>query len=114
MRQALFDEFQQIEWQARVEAIRERLDEQRHQRQEQEREQEQEAERQAQEQQAQVDRQAVQVQQEKEEWLLICSGMGTGCSLGSNAIRICSSSKMWWNSRAHEHTDTHLIMLMLH
>ena len=41
MRQALFDEFQQIEWQARVEAIRERLDEQREQRQEQEREQEQ-------------------------------------------------------------------------
>ena len=65
MRQALFDEFQQIEWQARVEAIRERLDEQRQQRQEQEREQEQEAERQAQEQQAQVDRQAVQVQQER-------------------------------------------------
>ena len=29
VRQALFDEFQQIEWQARVEAIRERLDEQR-------------------------------------------------------------------------------------
>ena len=61
----MFDEFQQIEWQARVEAIRERLDEQRQQRQEQEREQEQEAERQAQEQQAQVDRQAVQVQQER-------------------------------------------------
>ena len=37
MRQALFDEFQQIEWRARVEAIRERLDEQREQGQEQER-----------------------------------------------------------------------------
>ena len=63
MRQALFDEFQQIEWQARVQAIRERLDEQRVQRQEQplEREEEQEAEREAQEQQAQVDRQAVQI-----------------------------------------------------
>ena len=64
MRQALFDELQRIEWQARVEAIRERLDDQRLQRQQQEREQEQEAERQAQEQ-AQADRQAVQVQQER-------------------------------------------------
>ena len=41
MRQALFDEFQHIEWQARVEAIRERLDEQRRERQEREEEQEQ-------------------------------------------------------------------------
>ena len=46
MRQALFDEFQQIEWQARVEAIRERLDDQRRERQEQEEAQEQ-AEREA-------------------------------------------------------------------
>ena len=61
MRQTLFDEFQQIEWQARVQAIRERLDEQRVQRQEQEREAEQDAEREAQEQQAQVERQAVQI-----------------------------------------------------
>ena len=37
VRQALFDEFQEIEWRARAEAIRERLDEQRDQRQEQER-----------------------------------------------------------------------------
>ena len=65
MRQALFDEFQQIEWQARVVAIRERLDEQRLQRQEQEREQEQEADRQVQEQRAQADRQVVQEQQKK-------------------------------------------------
>ena len=36
MRQALFDEFQQVEWQARAEAIRERLDDQRRGRQEQE------------------------------------------------------------------------------
>ena len=50
VRQALFDEFQRIEWQTRVEAVRERLDEQRLQRQEEEREQEQEAEAQAQEQ----------------------------------------------------------------
>ena len=41
VRQALFDEFQNIEWQARVEAIRERLDEQRRERQEREEEQEQ-------------------------------------------------------------------------
>ena len=61
MRQALFDEFQQIEWQARVQAIRERLDEQRVQRQEQEREAEREAEKEAQEQQAQVERQEVQI-----------------------------------------------------
>ena len=40
MRQALFDEFQHIEWQARVEAIRERLDDQRRERQEKEEEQE--------------------------------------------------------------------------
>ena len=57
----MFEEFQQIEWQARAQAIRERLDEQRVQLQEQEREEEQEAEREAQEQQAQVDRQAVQI-----------------------------------------------------
>jgi len=63
VRQALFDEYQQIEWQARVEAVRERLDEQRQQRLEQEREQEQqEADRLAQEQ-AQV--QAAQVQQQR-------------------------------------------------
>ena len=58
MRQVLLEEFQQIEWQARVEATRERLDEQRLQRQEQEREQEQEADRQAQEQEREADRQA--------------------------------------------------------
>ena len=59
----MFDEYQQIEWQARVEAVRERLDEQRQQRLEQEREQEQqEADRLAQEQ-AQV--QAAQVQQQR-------------------------------------------------
>ena len=40
MRQVLFEEFQQIEWQARVEAIRERLDDQRRERQVQEEEQE--------------------------------------------------------------------------
>ena len=40
MRQALFEEFQQIEWQARVEAIRERLDEQRRESRVQEEEQE--------------------------------------------------------------------------
>ena len=61
MRQALFEEFQQIEWQARVQAIRERLDEQRDQRQEQEREAAREAEREAQEQQAHVERQQVQI-----------------------------------------------------
>ena len=65
MRQVLFEEFQQIEWQARVEAIRERLDEQRLQRQEQERAQEQEADRQAQEQEREADRQAQQAKQEK-------------------------------------------------
>ena len=37
MRAALFDEFKEIEWRARVEAIREKLDQQREQRQEQER-----------------------------------------------------------------------------
>ena len=37
MRAALFDEFQEIEWRARVEAIREKLDQQRELRQEQER-----------------------------------------------------------------------------
>ena len=58
MRQALFDEFQHIEWQARVEAIRERLDDQRRERQEKEEEQEQ-ADRQAAEQHEQeADRQA--------------------------------------------------------
>ena len=36
MRAALFDEFKEIEWRARVEAIREKLDQQRDQRQEQE------------------------------------------------------------------------------
>ena len=41
MRQALFDEFRQIEWQARVQAIRERLDDQRRERQVQEEKQEQ-------------------------------------------------------------------------
>ena len=61
MRQALFEEFQHIEWQARVEAIRERLDEQRQQRQEEERAQEQVAEEQAQEQEREADRQAKQV-----------------------------------------------------
>ena len=60
MRQVLFDEFQRNEWQARVEAIRERSDEQRLQRQEQEREQEQEADRLA-----QADRQAAQVQRQR-------------------------------------------------
>ena len=49
VRQTLFAEFQQIEWQARVEAIRERLDQQRADREEQEREQER-ADRQAEEQ----------------------------------------------------------------
>ena len=65
MRQALFDEFQHIQWQARVEAIRERLDEQRQQRQEQDREQGQVAERQAQEQEREADRQAQQIKQER-------------------------------------------------
>jgi hypothetical protein len=37
VRAALFDEFKEIEWRARVEAIREKLDQQREQRQEQER-----------------------------------------------------------------------------
>ena len=60
MRQALFDEFQQIEWQARAEAIRERLDDQRRERQEQEEAQEQ-AEREAAAQHEQeADRQAAQ------------------------------------------------------
>ena len=58
MRQALFDEFQQIEWQARVEAIRERLDEQRSERQEQERAQEQADEQAAAQEQREADRQA--------------------------------------------------------
>ena len=54
----MFGEFEQIEWRARIEAIRERLDEQREQRQEQERAQEQ-ADRQAAEQHEQeADRQA--------------------------------------------------------
>ena len=48
-----------------MEAIRERLDEQRLQRQEQEREQEQEADRQAQEQEREADRQAQRIQQER-------------------------------------------------
>ena len=114
MRQALFDEFQQIEWQARVEAIRERLDEQRRERQEQEREQEQEAERQAQEQQAQVDRQAVQVQQERARMSANLQWQGTGFSLESSAIHICLSFGMWWSSRGQELTGTHLIMRMSH
>ena len=58
VRQALFDEFQQIEWQARVEAIRERLDEQRSERQEQERAQEQADEQAAAQEQREADRQA--------------------------------------------------------
>ena len=57
----MFDEFQRLEWQARVEAVRERLDEQRLQRQEEERAQEQVAEEQAQEQEREADRQAQQV-----------------------------------------------------
>ena len=60
MRQASFGEFHQIEWQARVEAIREssRLDQQREEREEQERGQGQ-ADRQAEEQEQQeADRQA--------------------------------------------------------
>ena len=63
VRQALFDEFQHIEWQARVEAIRERLDDQRRERQEAERAQEQVAEEQAQEQEDEADRQARQARQ---------------------------------------------------
>ena len=58
MRQALFDEYQQIEWQARIEAIRERLDEQRSERQEQERAQEQADEQAAAQEQQEADRQA--------------------------------------------------------
>ena len=59
----MFNEFQQIEWQARVEAIRERLDEQRQRRQEAERAQEQVAEEQTQEQEEEADRQASQARQ---------------------------------------------------
>ena len=40
MRAALFDEFKEIEWRARVEAIREKLDQQRDLRQEQEKREE--------------------------------------------------------------------------
>ena len=50
MRAALFDEFKEIEWRARVEAIREKLDQQRDQRQEKEREER--AEREAEEEEA--------------------------------------------------------------
>ena len=57
MRQALFDEFQQIEWRARIEAIRERLDKQRKDRQERANEQEEQANRQAEQ---EADRQADQ------------------------------------------------------
>ena len=59
VRQALFDEFQHIEWQARVEAIRERLDEQRSERQEREEEQEQADREAAAEHEGEADRQAL-------------------------------------------------------
>ena len=41
---------------------------------------------------------------ELRKWPRICSGKGTGCSLGSNATRTCSSSGMWSNSRAQGRT----------
>ena len=79
-----------------MQAIRERLDEQRVLRQEQEREEEQEAESEAQEQQAQVNRQAVQIRARiVRELQQGYSGMGTGCSLGSSASHICLSFAMW-------------------
>ena len=86
MRQALFDEFKEIEWIARVEAIREKLDQQREARQEQEKEKER-ADRQAEEaeQEEQVAEQAGILADSKREWPRHCSGMGTGCSLGSTA-----------------------------
>ena len=99
MRAALFDEFKEIEWRARVEAIREKLDQQRDLRQEQEKREEadREAEEEAEE---EVAEQASVFAIRLEKWPQICSGKGTGCSQGSNANRTCSSSEMWWNSRA--------------
>ena len=89
MRQALFDEYQQTEWQARVEAIRERLDEQRQERQEQERAQEQ-ADRQA----------AAQHEQEADRQALI----------DSSRARMASSLQ-WHGDRLlpGEHCEVHLV-----
>ena len=66
MRQALFDEYQRIEWQARIEAVRERLEEQRVERENEQEQAEREAEQQEREnEQEQAEREAEQQERER-------------------------------------------------
>ena len=88
VRQALFDEFQEIEWRARVEAIREKLDQQREQRQEQEKSRAEPTERQKKKESEQERTGRCFCHSALRKWPRFCSGMATGCSLGSTASRI--------------------------
>ena len=63
------------------------LDEQREQRQEQEKRQEQSRQSRQQKQQRAEAEAGRCIAREEREWLRVCSGMGTGCSLGSTANR---------------------------